>query len=171
MRRQALLGLAGWSGSGKTQLACQLIAHLTQAGRRVSTVKHAHHAFDMDVPGKDSYQHRAAGAGQVLVTSAQRWALMTELRHADELTLDQALSRLAPCDLVIVEGFKQVDFPKLEVHRPSLKKPLLYGTVPGIRAVASDEALPDLDPSVPFLDLNQTATIARWVAAQAAWSS
>ena len=172
-----ILGLAGWSGAGKTTLGVQLIAGLAARGRRVSSLKHAHHAFDVDQPGKDSYRHRAAGAGQVLITSPNRWALMDERRGAPELSLGEALAKLDPCDLVLVEGFKQEDFPKLEVHRPSLGKPLLHGTIPGVIAIASDQAvdvpppaashpIPEsLGPSPEFLDLSNIPSLLAWVEA------
>ena len=160
MRQPIILGLAGWSGSGKTTLAEQMIQALTQRGLRVSSLKHAHHEFDVDQPGKDSHRHRQAGAGQVLVTSRNRWALMTELRDAEELTLEAALTQLAPCDLVLVEGFKTETFPKLEVHRPALGKPLLHPESPGIVAIASDAAL---DTDLPVLDLNDLDSILTWV--------
>lgn len=160
MNPPAILGLAGWSGSGKTTLAERLIAALSARGLRVSSVKHAHHQFDVDQPGKDSHRHRQAGAGQVLVTSATRWALMTELRGEPELTLDQALNQLAPADLVLVEGFKGEDFPKLEIHRPALGKPLLHPDMPGIRAIASDAPI---KTDLPLLDLNDFDSILSWV--------
>src|SRR5437763_15973089 len=115
-----IIGLAGWSGSGKTTLLAKVIPCLVGRGRTVSTVKHAHHAFDLDQPGKDSHTHRAAGASEVLVSSANRWALVHELRGAPEVTLGDLLAKLAPVDLVIVEGFKREPHPKLEVHRVTL---------------------------------------------------
>jgi molybdopterin-guanine dinucleotide biosynthesis protein MobB len=163
-RPPTAFGLAGYSGSGKTTLVRQLIPALVARGLRVSTIKHAHHAFDVDQPGKDSYEHRAAGAGEVLVSSAHRWALMHEHRGAPEPTLDELLTKLGPCDLVLVEGFKGETHPKLEVHRPSVGKPLLVGQVPGVVAVASDEALPEV--AVPVLDLNDVAGIADFILAE-----
>ena len=154
-------GLAGWSGSGKTTLVRALIPALVARGLRVSTIKHAHHDFDVDRPGKDSYEHRAAGAGEVLVSSARRWALMHEHRGAREPTLGELLAKLAPCDLVLVEGFKGETHPKLEVHRPSVGKPRLAGEVPGVVAVASDEPL-DGD-GLPVLGLNDVAGIADFI--------
>src|SRR5579872_3153504 len=120
-----IFGLAGWSGSGKTTLLVRLLPLLIERGIRVSTVKHAHHAFDVDKPGKDSYEHRRAGATEVMVSSANRWALMHEHRGAPEADLETLLSHMSPVDLVIVEGFKTHAHAKLEVHRPSLGKPLL----------------------------------------------
>ena len=124
----------------------------------------------MDQPGKDSHRHRQAGAGQVLVSSANRWALMSELRGAPELSLTQALAKFDPCDLILVEGFKQEDFPKLEIHRPSLGKPLLYDTVPGVRAVASDAPL-DLPAHLKPLDLNDLDSLEAWVLEFMQWPS
>src|SRR5216684_3398913 len=120
-----IFGLAGWSGSGKTTLMTTLIPEFVSRGVTVSTVKHAHHSFDIDQPGKDSWRHRQAGAREVMVSSARRWALMHELRGDAEPSLDALVTRLSPVDVVIVEGFKRHPHPKLEVHRPSLGKPLL----------------------------------------------
>ncbi len=120
-----IFGLAGWSGSGKTTLLVRLLPALAARGLSVSTVKHAHHDFDIDRPGKDSFRHREAGATEVMVASGYRWALMREHRGAEEPTLPDLLARMAPVDLVIVEGFKFDPHPKLEVHRPSLGKPLI----------------------------------------------
>lgn len=167
---QRVLGLAGWSGSGKTTLGETLIARLSARGLRVSTLKHAHHAFDVDQPGKDSHRHRAAGAGQVLVTSSNRWALMGELRGSPELTLEAALAKFDPCDLVLIEGFKREDFPKLEVHRPSVGKPLLCGDMPGIRAVASDADL-TLPEGIDLLNLSDVDAIEAWILDFIAWPS
>lgn len=136
-------GFAGYSGSGKTTLLERLVAELIGRGVRVSVVKHAHHTFDIDQPGKDSYRHRMAGAQEVLVSSESRWALMAELRGAPELTLDQVLSRLSPCDLVLVEGFKREPIPKLEVHRVANGKDWIFPSDPNVVAVATDA------PSVP----------------------
>lgn len=154
-----VIGLAGYSGAGKTTLITKLIPALAAQGLRVSTLKHAHHAFDIDTPGKDSYAHRAAGASEVLVASAKRFALMHELAAGDaEPTLGDLLRRLAPADLVIVEGFKAEAHPKIEVHRSANGKPLLVGSVPNVRAVAADSPLAGLD--VPVLDLNDIAAMA-----------
>ena len=120
-----VIGMAGWSGSGKTTLVEQLIPHFTARGLRVSVIKHAHHGFDLDRPGKDSYRHREAGATQVLMLSNDRWVLMHELRGAPEPTLDEQLRLLAPCDLVLIEGYKEAAVPKIEIHRPALGKPPL----------------------------------------------
>ena len=156
-----LFGLAGWSGSGKTTLMKGLLPELIGRGVSVSTVKHAHHSFDVDQPGKDSYEHRRAGATEVLVASAQRWALMRELRDADEPGLDALIARMAPVDLLLVEGFKRHPHPKLEVHRPSNGKPLLAPDDPHIVAVASDTPLAGL--AVPRLDLNDVPAIAEFI--------
>ncbi len=156
-----IFGLAGWSGSGKTTLMRALIPVLTGRGLRVSTLKHAHHAFDVDQPGKDSYEHREAGATEVLVASAERWALMHELRGAPEPTTEQLIGLMTPVDLVLIEGFKQEDHDKIEVHRPSLGKPLLCTDDPHIVAVASPAALAGL--SVPRLDLDDPDAIADFV--------
>lgn len=154
-------GIAGWSGSGKTTLARTLIPELVSRGIRVSTIKHAHHNFDVDQPGKDSYEHRHAGATEVLVSSANRWALMHEHRGAPEPTLWELLEKLDPVDLVLVEGFKREGHDKLEVHRPSLGKPLLAPDDPHVVAIASDAAL--LDVRVPVLDLNDTPKLADFI--------
>jgi molybdopterin-guanine dinucleotide biosynthesis protein MobB len=154
-----LIGIAGWSGSGKTHLVRRLIPALKQRGLRVATIKHAHHNFDVDTPGKDSYEHRAAGASEVLVSSARRWALMHEHEAGDgEPTLWELLPKLAPVDIVLVEGFKRETHPKLEVHRPALGKPLLAAEDPNVAAVASDAALPEA--RVPVVDLNDVAAVA-----------
>lgn len=137
-----VFGFAGWSGSGKTTLIERVISHLAGDGVRVSLVKHAHHDFDFDVPGKDSYRHRQAGASEVLVTSARRFALIRELRGAGELDWRAAVERLAPCDLVLVEGFKRAPIPKLEIWRAEIGKPILFPTDPNILAIATDDALP-----------------------------
>src|SRR5919108_2942586 len=152
-----VIGLAGWSGAGKTTLVAKVIPRLVARGLRVSTIKHAHHAFDVDQPGKDSHTHRAAGATEVLVSSASRWALVHELRGAAELQLPELLQKLAPVDLVIVEGFKRETHPKLEVHRAAVGKPLLHLDDPHIVAVASDRPLPAA--RVPVVDLDDIDAI------------
>ncbi len=160
--RPRLLGIAGYSGSGKTTLVTALIPALTARGLAVSTVKHAHHAFDVDRPGKDSYEHRQAGAREVLVASAKRWALMHEHRDDEaEPTLDDLAAKLAPVDLVLVEGWKHGTHPKLEVHRPAVGKPLLAAEDPRVVAVASDAPVPGLE--VPRLDLGDVEAIADFV--------
>jgi molybdopterin-guanine dinucleotide biosynthesis adapter protein len=137
-----VFGFAGWSGSGKTTLIEQIIAHLTASGVRVSLVKHAHHDFDFDIPGKDSYRHRKAGAAEVLVTSAQRFALIRELRGASEMNWQEAVAKLSPCDLILIEGFKRAPIPKLEIWRADVGKPLLFPTDPRICGICTDDALP-----------------------------
>lgn len=156
-----VIGIAGWSGSGKTTLVRALIPALAARGVTVSTIKHAHHNFDVDKPGKDSYEHRQAGASEVLVSSANRWALMHEHRGAPEPTLWDLLPRLSPVDLVLVEGFKQEGHDKLEVHRPAAGKPMLAGDDPHVVAIASDADLPGAP--VPVLDLNDPAAVAAFV--------
>ncbi len=160
-----VMGLAGWSGSGKTTLIAGLIPALVAGGLRVSTVKHAHHGFDMDRPGKDSHTHREAGATEVLVASPRRWALLHELRDAPEPTLAELLAHLAPTDLVLVEGYRSHPHPRIEVHRPALGKPLLQPADPAILAVASDAAL---YLAVPVLPLDDIPAIARFVIEHAA---
>ncbi len=156
-----VFGLAGWSGSGKTTLVVRLIPELRRRGVSVSTIKHAHHEFDVDQPGKDSYEHRRAGASEVLVASANRFALMREHRGAPEPPLESLLERLAPVDLVLVEGFKRDRHDKLEVYRASVGKPLLAGEDPHIVAVASDGPVAGL--RVPLLALDDVASIAGFV--------
>jgi molybdopterin-guanine dinucleotide biosynthesis protein B len=162
MRIQRVIGFAGWSGAGKTVLITRLIPHLAASGITVSTIKHAHHAFDIDKPGKDSYEHRQAGATQVLISSAHRWALMNELRGAPEPDLTELLAKLAPVDLVFVEGFKRTTPVKLEVHRPSLGKPLIAPDDPDVAAVASDVPV-TLPPGIPNLALDDIAAIAAFI--------
>lgn len=147
-----VFGLAGWSGSGKTTLLTRLIPELTGRGLTVSTVKHAHHDFDIDKPGKDSWFHREAGASEVMVSSARRFALMHELRGAPEPSLDELVARMAPVDLLLVEGFKAHAHKKLEVHRPAIGKPFLYPDDRHIVAVASDEAITVPIPVLPLAD-------------------
>jgi molybdopterin-guanine dinucleotide biosynthesis protein B len=158
-----LFGLAGWSGSGKTTLVRGLLPELGRRGLAVSTIKHAHHSFDVDQPGKDSYEHRRAGAAEVLVSSSERWALMHELRGAAEPGLDELLRHLAPVDLVIVEGFKSHRHDKLEVYRAALAKPLLCREDASVVAVASDGPIPGL--RLPLLDINDVAAIAGFIVA------
>jgi len=156
-----IFGVSGWSGSGKTTLLKRLIPEIVARGITVSTIKHAHHEFDIDVPGKDSYEHRAAGATEVVVSSLRRWAVVHELRGGDELTLAEILKRLSPVDLVLVEGFKLEAFDKLEVYRAALGKPPLYPEDPHVVAVASDAPVPGL--RLPRLDLGEIAGIADFV--------
>ena len=160
-----VIGIAGWSGAGKTTLLMRVIPLLVARGLRVSTIKHAHHAFDIDQPGKDSHTHRAAGATEVLVSSANRYALMHELRGVPEMTLGALLERLSPVDLVLVEGFKRETHPKLEVYRVSVGKPLLAPDDPNIVAIASDGPVATRVPVVP---LDDTETVADILVARAA---
>ncbi len=152
-----IFGLAGWSGSGKTTLMTALIPEFGSRGVSVSTIKHAHHTFDIDRPGKDSWHHRAAGARQVMIASANRWALMHELRGAPEPSLDELIRQMSPVDLLLVEGWKHHPHPKIEVYRPSLGKPLLYPDDPFVAALASNEPLADLP--LPWLPLGDPAAI------------
>lgn len=165
-----LIGLAGWSGAGKTTLLARLIPCLTSRGLTVSTVKHAHHRFDVDQPGKDSHTHRQAGAQQVLVSSAQRWALMTELRGAPEPALPELLAQLAPVDLVLVEGFKRDHHPKIEVFRAANGKPWLHPEDSAIRAAATDTPPPG--GALPHAGLDDIEAVAGLVLRYAApWPS
>jgi molybdopterin-guanine dinucleotide biosynthesis protein B len=156
-----VLGLAGWSGSGKTTLLEALLPRLRAAGLRVSTVKDAHDGFDMDRPGKDSYRHRQAGAEEVLVASGQRWVLLHEV-EGPQPRLADILSRLAPVDLVLVEGFKNSGYAKIEVYRPALGKPALWPGRSDIIAVASGRPLPGCDR--PVLPLDDPDAISGWIA-------
>ena len=155
-----VFGIAGWSGSGKTTLIEKLIPRFVKRGLRVSLIKHAHHTFDVDQPGKDSYRHRHAGASEVMVTSSRRWVLMHELRGAQEPSFEDQLQRLSPCDLVIVEGFKHAPIPKLEVWREAPGEGLLHPQDAHIVAVASDARI---DTKLPLLDLNDDAAIADFI--------
>ena len=157
-----VLGVVGWSGSGKTTLLEAVLPLLRARGLSVSTIKHAHHGFDMDRPGKDSYRHRVAGAQEVLVATAARWALLHEV-SGPEPTLPDLLARLAPVDLVLVEGFKTHPFAKLEVYRPGMGKPPIWPQETGVIAVASDSALDAGGRAL--LPLNEPAVVAAWIAA------
>lgn len=156
-----IFGLAGWSGSGKTTLLVKLIPSLIARGITVSTLKHAHHKFDIDKPGKDSHSHREAGAKEVMIAAASRWALMHELRDEEEPSLGDLIAHMSPVDLLLVEGFKFDPHDKLEVHRPSVGKALLQPDDPYICAVASDEALSDVP--VPVLDIDDIDSITDFV--------
>ncbi len=156
-----VIGIAGWSGAGKTTLLSRLIPRLTAQGLRVSTVKHAHHAFDVDTPGKDSHTHRSAGATEVLVGSARRWALMHELREEREPVLADLLGLLSPVDLVLVEGFKHEPHAKLEVHRAANGKPWLHPDDPSVIGIAAD-AEPE-QAGVPLFHLDDVEAIAAFV--------
>jgi molybdopterin-guanine dinucleotide biosynthesis protein B len=152
-----IIGLAGWSGSGKTTLITKAIPRLIARGHRVSTLKHAHHGFDLDRPGKDSFMHRAAGATEVAISSARRFAILHELRAEPEWDLPALLAKLTPVDLVLVEGFKRDAFPKLEIHRAANGKPLLHPDDPHIVAIASDTVLPQA--KVPVIGLDDVDAI------------
>lgn len=154
-----VFGFTGFSGSGKTTLLEQMIPLFVQKGLKVSLIKHAHHQFDVDKPGKDSYRHRQAGCTEVMLVSSNRWALMHELRGDAEPTLEEQIARMSPCDLLLIEGYKNSDLPKIEIHRPDHVEDMLY---PGhnVVAVASDVPL-ELD--VPVLDLNSPPAIVDFV--------
>jgi len=156
-----IFGLAGWSGSGKTTLMVNLIPELVGRGLSVSTMKHAHHDFDIDQPGKDSYEHRLAGASEVMISASKRWALMHEVRGDNEPSIDELITRMTPVDLLIVEGFKSHAHPKMEIHRPELGKPLLQSNDPEFIAVASNEKLINL--TVPVFNLNDIIGIADFI--------
>lgn len=153
-----VIGFAGWSGAGKTHLLTRLIPALTARGLRVSTLKHAHHAFDVDTPGKDSWLHRQAGASEVLVASAKRWALMHELRDEDEPALADLLRRMQPVDLILIEGYKRDAHAKIEVHRAVNGKPWLHPDDPTIAAIASD--VPPPGCALPHASIDDTGRVA-----------
>jgi molybdopterin-guanine dinucleotide biosynthesis protein MobB len=158
-----LYGVTGWKNAGKTGLMERLVAEIAGRGLAVSTVKHAHHSFDVDHPGKDSHRHRVAGAREVLLSSRNRFALMHEMRGADELPLEALLQKLAPVDLVLVEGYKRDRHPKIEAFRAETGQPLIALNDPTIRAVAADCAL-ELDR--PVFDLDDTRAIADFILAE-----
>jgi molybdopterin-guanine dinucleotide biosynthesis protein B len=165
MNQARVLGIVGWSGSGKTTLITRLIPLLVQRGLRITTLKHAHHGFDVDQPGKDSYEHRKAGASEVLVSSSRRWVQMHEVGNSAEATLGELLARASPCDLILIEGFKSERHPKLEVHRPALGKEPLHKQDPHIVAIATDQPLPG--SPLPTVDLNNITAIAEVVMSNA----
>jgi molybdopterin-guanine dinucleotide biosynthesis protein B len=165
MKQARILGVVGWSGSGKTTLLTRLIPVLSGRGLKIATLKHAHHAFDVDQPGKDSYEHRKAGASEVIVSSARRWVQMHEVGEAAEATLAELLQRLSPCDLVLIEGFKSERHPKMEVFRKAAQKSPLHPDDRRIVAIASDQEFPDA--AVPVVDLNNTEAVADLVCARA----
>lgn len=168
-----VFGFAGWSGSGKTTLIEQVIPLLVARGLVVSVIKHGHHRFDVDRPGKDSYRHREAGCTEVLITSGLRWALMHELRGQHEPTLHESLRLLSPCDLALVEGFKTAPIPKLEIWRAGVGKPPLHPEDPFILAIATDslDALPDAARRLPVLGLQEYDRIATLVMQRAVESA
>lgn len=159
--KPAVLGIVGWSGSGKTTLILALLPLLAGRGLRVATIKHAHHDFDIDMPGKDSYEHRKAGAFEVLVASSRRWAQVHEIADGNPPSLTELLDRISPCDLVLVEGFKSEAPLQLEIHRPGLGKPLLAPRDDRIIAVASDQEIRDLH--VPVLDLGNAPSVVNFI--------
>lgn len=158
-----IFGFAGYSGSGKTTLIEKLIPLFVQRGLKVSLIKHAHHTFDVDQPGKDSFRHRHAGCTEVLVTSSRRWALMHELRGAPEPTLNEQIERLSPCDLLLVEGFKHEHIPKLEVYRAVVGESMIHPHDSNIVAIASDAKV---DTQLRQLDLNAPEVIAAFILKQ-----
>lgn len=167
---RTLLGVTGWSGSGKTQLIVRLIPVLSARGYRVSTVKHAHHRFDIDTPGKDSHSHREAGAVEVAVTSANRWAIMHENHDEPEPSLDQILARMGPADLYLIEGFKTGAHPKIEVHRGEMQANLICRDEPTVVALATDASAAELNERgigpgrpLPILELDDEEAIADFV--------
>jgi molybdopterin-guanine dinucleotide biosynthesis protein B len=154
-----VIGLAGWSGAGKTTLLTRVIPHLLNEGLRVSVIKHAHHNFDVDVPGKDSWRHRHAGAEEVMVSSGKRWALMHELRGAAEPRLPELLAKMARVDLVVVEGYKSEPHRKIEVHRAANGKPLLFPGDAGIVGIATDTAVETALPTAHLDDIPAIAAM------------
>lgn len=160
-----VIGLSGWSGAGKTTLLARVIPHLIAEGLTVSTIKHAHHNFDLDVPGKDSWIHRQAGATEVLISSGRRWALMHELRGAPELRFTELLPKMSRVDLLIVEGFKAGSHPKIEVHRAANGKPLMFQDDPAIVGLAADIPVSTV---LPHVHLDDTPAIARMMRTSAA---
>ncbi|MGQ0652033.1 MAG: molybdopterin-guanine dinucleotide biosynthesis protein B [Betaproteobacteria bacterium] len=157
-----IFGFAGWSGSGKTTLIEKLIPRFAKLGLRVSLIKHAHHTFDVDQPGKDSYRHRHAGASEIMVTSSRRWVLMHELRGAHEPSFEEQIRHFSPCDLLLVEGFKHAPIPKLEVWRAETGEPLLHPNDPHIVAVASDERI---ETRLPVLPLDDDGLVSQFILA------
>src|SRR5436190_5246 len=159
-----VIGLAGWSGAGKTTLLARVIPHLLGKGLRVSVIKHAHHEFDVDVPGKDSWIHRQSGASEVLVSSTRRWALMHELRGADEPKLPELLAKMSRVDLVVIEGFKREPHRKIEVYRAANGKPALFPADSDIAGIATDTRL---ETQLPQVHLDDTRAIAALIHASA----
>ncbi|WP_407166403.1 molybdopterin-guanine dinucleotide biosynthesis protein B [Bradyrhizobium sp. ORS 111] len=154
-----VIGLAGWSGAGKTTLLSRVIPHLLGRGLRVSVIKHAHHEFDVDVPGKDSWVHRQSGATEVLVSSTRRWALMHELRGASEPRLPELLAKMARVDLVVVEGFKREAVNKIEVHRAANGKPLLFPDDASVVGIVSDVVVETTLPMAHLDDIEEVAEL------------
>lgn len=160
-----VIGVVGWKNNGKTMLVARLVQHLSRAGYRISTIKHAHHSIDLDRPGKDSWRHREAGASEVLLATSRRYILMHELRAEDEPSLADLIARLTPVDLVIVEGFKGTQLPKIEVHRAERATDLIARSDPDVVAVASDVAFSDL--TVPVIPLDDVPAVAAAVLSHA----
>jgi len=156
-----VIGISGWSGTGKTTLLVKLIPELIKRGYSVSSLKHAHHKFDVDKPGKDSYRHREAGAREVMVASAARWALMHENQTDDEPALDELIQHMTPVDILLVEGFKREDFPKIEVWRNDENGLALHLTDDSIVAVATNNK--DLQTTLPVLELDDPENIAEFI--------
>jgi molybdopterin-guanine dinucleotide biosynthesis protein B len=165
MSATRVLGITGWSGSGKTTLITKLIPALAARGLRIATLKHAHHSFDVDQPGKDSYVHRQAGASEVIVSSARRWVQMHEVGDGREASLRELLQRVSPCDLILIEGFKSERHPKLEVYRAENSQKPLHPEDDRIVAIASDSPFPHAP--VPRVDLNDIAAVADLVCTRA----
>lgn len=159
-----IIGLSGWSGAGKTTLLSKVIPHLLGQGLRVSVIKHAHHDFDVDQPGKDSWVHRQSGATEVLVSSARRWALMHELRDADEPRLPELLAKMSRVDLVVIEGFKRERHRKIEVHRLANDKPLLFREDPDIVGIATDAMV---ETTLPVAHLDDVEAVAGMISRSA----
>ncbi len=160
MTANRVFGFAGYSGAGKTTLIEQLIPRFVADGRKVALIKHAHHSFDIDRPGKDSWRHREAGAAEVLISSGQRWVLMHELNGAPEPSLAEQIAHLSPCDLILVEGYKHAAIPKLEVYRASAGKPMLWPADGNIVGIATDSAL---ETDLPQVDLNDPDAVAEFI--------
>lgn len=156
--KRTVIGISGWKNSGKTTLTERLVTELTARGRKISTIKHAHHEADVDHEGTDSYRHRAAGAGEVLLVTPRRWALMHELRDEAEPSLNDLLEKLAPCDIVLVEGFKRDEHPKIEVRRIDAKDRVPLPAISNVIAIAADHAIEDA--GVQVFDLNDITAIA-----------
>lgn len=162
MTETPVFGITGWKNSGKTQLVTRLVAEFTARGFKVSTVKHAHHNFDIDRPGADSYRHREAGASEVALVSGRRWALMHELRNEEEPPLNEILSRLAPCDLILIEGYKRENHPKIEARRTeTVDRGPLSPSDPNIMAIAADHSL--TGETLPVFDLDDVAAMADFI--------
>ncbi len=160
-----IIGLAGWSGSGKTTLLAKIIPRLVDRGYTVSTIKHAHHGFDVDKPGKDSHTHRLAGATEVLVSSGRRWALMHELRDEPEASVYDLLQKMSPVDLVLIEGFKSARHARIEVYRKELGKPPFHPENPHVAGIVSDTPFPDAGR--PVVDIDDIESVVELILAKA----